>query len=743
MRRKEFQTAFSARIDAARIGFAANIGAAARRGARDLAVRADLAWRAEAAIVRAKLDDGRDEPMWRDQIDAFWDGGRLLALGFFEGAERASAFAARPDILVTAAKDPAFSGRAAFVDAIDSLRWRSGFCTLTLPADHPYLLLRAPDGTELRLALTGEKTGAAGGEQRLLMALAPEASGGDGAAFRVAAFSMRGDFERLAREQIALAGPRLVWALGQRRLVERRDGPARQTHLWPARRVFPAFQSRLSLEPVDVANEANGLAQQAPFAIMDHWLRENGAPRIVLRLRVPDSLDESARLLNRASAVLVMRQRQRLRDWTREQREAGEPIVEPLAFDDIRQAAGDPTEHPDAVEGPDSVVVANLLRLASEPDSAFDGFAARRQAEPSAPGLGATLDIEFYAAALGDEIGVVSVGAEAGDLGAAPLDPGGAAFARLFRVEADGVKPRRIGEDDPLLDELLRRAADEERAPTGAMARSAADRAASIHGRREKFVAALNVAFSRIGFPGRLDASALWDQLEPLLLASYAAQIVDATEPGRTLLQKLGGYGAFRADPSLLATLARRAELAGDDAPLALAHAREAGAASLLARFLSACGADGLARSNVGAEADAAMLRLLLTAPGVERAKAARLELSGDADIDREAPRAAEALSDAEALERAAERFLSAGLEKDAAALRLYLSDRRDGHWTRLTDATRLTALLARAEAERRQAESDAATKAAQDAARAPEPAQRPRGLFGAVRGLFGRGGEG
>jgi len=680
--------------------------------------------------------------MWRDQLDAFWDGGRVLALGFFESAERGSAFAARPELVAVAAKDPGFAGRTALVDVIDAVRWRSGFCVLQLPADHPYVLLRAPDGSELRLALTGEKTGATASEHRLLLALAPETNGGDGAAFRVASLSTRGDFERLAREQIALNGSRLVWAVGQRRLVERRDGATRQAHLWPARRIFPAFQSRMSLEPVELVNETNGLGQQAPFAIMDHWLRENGAPRAVLRLRVPDSLDESARLLNRASAVLILRQRQRLRDWTREQRETGEPVVEPLTFEDIRQATGDLSEYPDAVAAPDSVIVANLLRLASDAHPDVDGFAVRRLSETHAPGLGAALEIEFYAASLGDEVGVVSVGAETGDLGVAPADPGGVPFARLFRVEAEGLKARRLAEDDPQLDELLRRAADEERAPTGAMARSAADRAATLYGRREKFVAALNVAFSRIGFPGRLDATALWDTLEPLLLASYAAFVVDAAEPARGFAQRLGGYGAFRADPSLLLALARRPELAGDDAPLAFAHAREAGAASLLARVLAATGAEGLARSGDSAEAEAGALRFVLFAPGVERLKAARLELSGDLDLDREAPRAAEALGDAAALERTAERFEDAGLAEEAAALRLYLADRREGRWTPAADAARLAALLARADAERRQAAADAAFRAAQAAARPAEPAPRPRGLLGAMRGLFGRGGE-
>ena len=68
------------------------------------------------------------------------------------------------------------------------------------------------------------------------------------------------------------------------------------------------------------------------------------------------------------------------KNWAREQKDAGEPVVDPLGVEDIRQAVGEPHEQPDAVWANDSIVVANLLRLLTAPDETpFDGFALRRQ----------------------------------------------------------------------------------------------------------------------------------------------------------------------------------------------------------------------------------------------------------------------------------------------------------------------------------------------------------------------------
>ena len=676
--------------------------------------------------------------MWREQLDIFWDGARLLAIGCFDGAERAPPPAARPELTAISAVDAELAQEPALLDVIDVARWRAGPCVLELPRGHRFVGLRSPDGSELRIALTDEKDKNAppGGEWRLLLTLLPDAGGADPVTYRIVALSARGDFDRLAREQVALSGARLVWAVGQRRVIERRDIGPRVAHIWPARRVFPSWQSRIVLEAVE--GPSSGVdVQQAPFAVMDHWIRENGAPRVTVRLRVPDSLDESARLLNRASVALVMHQRRRLKDWMQEQRNAGEPVIDPLGFDDIRQATGELGEHPDAVEAPDAICVANLLKLVTNPDDVdFDGFAVRRLSEGEAPGLGAAIDIEFYGAALGDDVGLVSAVAERGDLGVSPIDPGGAPYVRLFRVEGDGLKPRRVPDDDPLLDEIMRRAAEQEGPPTGAMARTVAERAAGLQGRRDKLIVSLNAALSRSEYPGRFEPGGAWELFEPLLYSSFAALATYVGPPWRAAIQKVGGFVAYRADPPLVAALARRPEFAEGANAARLVESRRA-SRPLLYRFAAVGGAEGLAAPGADIDAQARAWRQLVRTPHADWLRAARIELAGESEDAADAAAAAAELHDEELVERAAAHFSERGEEDAAAALSGYLDARREGAFTPLGEAAGLAGLVARAQADWRQAESEAAL-AARQAAQEPPPPEKPKGILAAVKGLFG-----
>ncbi|WP_016919924.1 hypothetical protein [Methylocystis parvus] len=320
--------------------------------------------------------------MWQEQFDYFWDGRRRLVIGCYDGAERAPAAAARPALTVYSARDASFQSDATLVDVVDATRWRAGAAIFDIPIEHRFLRLTASDGSALTLHLGSEREQPASGEYRLLMTLLPESNGQEAAVFRIASLSPRGDVERLAREQTAAAGARLVWAFGQRRAFEQSADGALVAKIAPARRIFPAYQTRLLLEARALDTESAADTREAPFAVMQHWLRENGAPRAALRLRVPDSLEESATLLGRASVALVLNQRRRLRVWMQEQKQAGEAIIDPLTFDDIRQATGDPGEYPDAAETTDAVVVANLLNLLLDPDSPeADGVVVRRLQE--------------------------------------------------------------------------------------------------------------------------------------------------------------------------------------------------------------------------------------------------------------------------------------------------------------------------------------------------------------------------
>ncbi|WP_457798874.1 hypothetical protein [Methylocystis sp. S23] len=677
--------------------------------------------------------------MWQEQFDYFWDGRRRLVIGCFDGAERAPAPASRPALTVFSARDPACETEPTLVDAIDAARWRAGVAICDLPAEHRFVRLVAAEGGELTLHLGAERDQPPAGDYRLLMTLLPESNGSEPAACRLVSLSPRGDAERLAREQIAAAGARVVWAVGQRRAFEQGADGSLIARLAPARRVFPAYQSRLLLEARALETEAAADAREAPFAVMQHWLRENGAPRAALRLRIPDSLEESAALLGRAWVALVLNQRRRLRGWMQEQKQAGEPIIDPLTFDDIRQATGEPAEHPDAAESNDAVVVANLLNLLLDPDSPeADGFAVRRGADKNGAGLGETIDIDFYGAALGDDVGLVSPAARAGDLGVAPVDPGGPPLARLFRVEADGLVPRRFADDDPLLDELTRRAASAAaRVSAGTAAKAFAERAAGLKGRREKLVAGYNDVLTRAGLPARFAATGLWDVFEPLQQASFAALVTEAAPSLRAKLQEAGGYGAYGADPALTAHLARGGALAENAQGLRIGGDPR-GALSLAARYAAACGAEGMTPPGLDVAAQLRALRALAQESDTLILREARIGLSPEPGLRRAAALAVRQLLDVAGVERAIDHFERSRDAESAAALADYLAARRAGRWIAASSAPPLAALLARAGAEREEEQTRvAAGMTAAAAAPPPAPAvpEKPKGF---LRRLFG-----
>lgn len=668
--------------------------------------------------------------MWQEQFDYFWDGRRRLVIGAFDGAERAPPPGARPALTVCSAPDSDFQSEVALIDVIDGVRWRAGVIVLDAPEGHRFLRLEASDGEALVLHLASERAHPPGGDYRLLMTQLPDGVGDGAAAFRIVPLSARGDVERLAREQTASAGARLVWAIGQRRLFEQTPDGRLILRLTPARRLFPAYESRLVLEPLPLEAEAAADTREAPFAIMQHWLRENGAPRALLRLRIPDSLEESATLLGRTCVALAMNQRRRLRDWMKDQKLAGEPVIDPLTFEDIRQATGEAAEHPDAVQSTDAVVVANLLNLLLDPTAPeADGVTVRRGGDRTATGMGETIEIDFYGAGLGDEIGLVSPTAQPGDLGIAPSDPGGPPFARMYRVEGDGLTPRRVGEDDPLLEELMRRAgAASARAGTGAAARAFAERAAGLKNRREKFVAALNEALARAGVSTRFSAAGLWDVFEPLQQESFTALASAAP----ALAQQIGGYGAYAVDPALTAALLRGGPLAR-----LVQGIGGGGAGSLATRYAAACGLEGIAPPGLDAAGQRAALDAFERDETNLILSAARINLSPSAEARRAAAIAAQRLKDVSAVERALAHFEKAHDAAAATALTDYLTARRIGRWTAASSAPALAALIERAGVEREEEQTRIATgmTAAAAAPPPPSPPQKPKGFF---RRLFG-----
>jgi hypothetical protein len=664
--------------------------------------------------------------MWQEHLDCFWDGGRRLAAGFFKSDDGAEENASHPQLTIVSARDDAFLLDAALIDIIDAQRWRSRVVFFDLPPEHRFVRLTALDGAQLVLELSRASDQTSTNDWRLLMLLAPEPGGDDTIGLRVAALPARGDLDQLAREQITAAGVRLVWAIGQRRALTIAEDGAAHARLAPATQVYPLEQNRLTLEARPFDTEAAADAREAPFAIMQLWLAENGAPHAVLRLRLAESLEESASLLGRASVAMALRQRQRLNNWMHVQKQAGEPGIDPVTFEDIRQATGDPAEQPDAVEAGEAVVVINLLNLILDPESAgAAGVAVRRaSANRAASNGGETIEIDFYGASLGDDVGLVSPSASPGDLGVAPTDPGGSPFVRLLRVEGDGLVPRRISDEDPLLDEMLRRATGAAHATTGAAARVVAERASAQRSRRERLVAALNLALTRAHAPERFESAGKWQLFDPLLLTSFAARGAMGSIPG--------GYAAYVADPALAIALSRAGALSAGGVAAPARDSRAA--ASLLHRMLAALGLSGMAPNDMKDSMDAtshAALLQKLTSSSADAAALRDAQIRLPADIGQwdETVRAARRLGDASVIDVAQTHFTTHGDPESATALTDYLAWRQAGNWLPAEDAIVLASLITRADAESAEARARAEAEAL-----APPP-EKPKGFF---RRLFG-----
>jgi hypothetical protein len=659
--------------------------------------------------------------MWQEQLDYFWDGGRRLALGFFDSDDGARENAPHPQLTIISAQDDAFRHAPTFIDLIDSARWRSRIIFIDLPADHHFLRLTAPDGAQLTVELCRGPDRPAANDWRLLTLLAPPPGGGEAIGLRVTTLSARGDLDRLAREQIAAAGTRLVWAIGQRRAVAQTDDGFMLARLTPATQEYPAEQNRLMLEAKFYDAETAGDSRDAPFAIMQHWLAENGAPRAILRLRLAESLEESATLLGRVSVAMALRQRQRLNGWTQAQKQAGEPVIDPLTFEDIRQATGAPAEHPDAVEAGEAIVVVNLLNLILDPDATDAAGVAVRRAGANRAGAtsGETIEIDYYGAALGDDIGLVCPSASQGDLGVTPADPGGSPFVRLLRVESDALAPRRLSDDDPLLDDMLRRATSAAKTTSGAAARAVAERAAAMRSRRDKFIAALNAMLARANVPERFDAAGKWDLFEPMMQTSFAARA------GMGAI--VGDYAGYVADPALASALARAGALNKTDASPVTRDSRTT--PSLLTRTLAALGLGGMASGEMDIGTQAAFFqKLLANSADTAALRDARIAPPAIDASWSDTIKAARRLCDAKALREAQTHFVANDDTEAATALADYLAWRQADNWLPSKDAIVLAALVDRAETE--SAEARARAEAA-----AQTPPEKPKGFF---QRLFG-----
>jgi hypothetical protein len=200
--------------------------------------------------------------------------------------------------------------------------------------------------------------------------------------------------------------------------------------------------------------------------------------------------------------------------------------------------------------------------------------------------------------------------------------------------------------------------------------------------------------------------------------------IREANVAGRALAARLGGYRAFRFDPSLFAAITRRPEWT-ESAP---APSNGGHDAPLVYRFALACGAEGMIAPELSVARQARVFDFLMATPEPKMLRGARLQLGGGDGLDPAA--LARALSDASAIEDAAALFEGEGDAESAVALRRYLDDRASGVWTPLERAGPLARLMSAAKEARERAARGPAEEP-------PPPPPAPKGLLAAVRGFF------
>lgn len=673
--------------------------------------------------------------MWRSRIDAFWDGRRLFAVGFFMGSGTQDTPFLAPELVVVSARNLTCTDQATLVDTIDARRLRGGPCILLLPPDHSYVFLRSANGAELCYALTrGESRG--GDELRLLLIEKPMTPSSSPVEYRVTSLPDRGNVELLSQDHIAESGSNLIWVIGQSRHIERRDGPRELVQLWPTRHVFPTHRRRIVIQTAPYSSHIDSIALKAPFSIMEHWLREPGAPCATLRIRIPHSLEESKATLVRSGVVLVMHQRRHLRQWMREQKFFGDPSVDLLTFNDIQRATGRPSEHPDAAGVDDTIVIHNLSKLLANPKTTeFDGVSIRHRSESTAPNAGAMFDIEFFAAALGDDIGLVCTTEDDMDFGVLPFDPGGAPSVRLFRVESDGLQPLKIDSNDLLLSEILRVAVDEERSPVAGFTQITEGNPGEAE-QHEDYLHEYNAQLSAAGYFGRFRATRSWSLFEPLFISSFVALATDSAPDARALLTKLGGFDAYLEDPSLVSALMRSCEFSREADEKSFHDFRRA-SKSLVHRVVGAAHRSGFVVGDIGLQMQIHIWRLLTQTSDLRRLTTAGIALNGSDELNERVFSVAELLLDEEKVERAAMSCDELDLPELAQELRKYLMKRKRGDWTSFDEAARLAGIVEESNARWKRIEAEQAAAAAV-LTRRQQPA-RAGGVLATVKHFLAR----
>ena len=641
--------------------------------------------------------------MWRERLEAFWDGGASLVLGFFGVSDIAALIAPRHEFVITSCANKEFNSGVTLIDLIDIRTSPSKFWVITLPPRHEHVSIRVREGDELLLHLVRENE-VVGGEWRLLMTELPQP--GRDEFFRIAAVAAATKADRFEGEQIKRSGDRLVWALRQKRQVEYLGRVPAAMRISPSRRVWPSRESSVTIEAVEPIAGRPNRTDVAAFALLDLWQREV-PPKVAIRIRVSGTGDDIEASLRRMWVVHVMNQRRHLRDWIRTQRRAGDPIINPLTFEDVRNALNDPDELPNAIDAPHWAALFNLSHALTVGDEVEeDGATIRPLPRTASPGGTVAIEMEFFGATLGDDVGIVSNWARDGDIVVYPEDPGGSQKARLLRVGIDGLASGAFDDNDPALHEVLARAADLE----ADVAHEPGEvRTTEADARQSSFIALLK---SQVRSPALISsiAQSRWDDLAPIAVAELACIAAAGGPAAEEVLQRIGGYAAFRLDPVIASIVARRPDLISDIQSDLLGERHDT--SGHLARRLGVLrGTPQLVAQNLDLPRQIQGWRILTESGMAQQLTAARISLGGSNDVmagvgsivailndESQVEESAEALED-EASELQEDQGADSADARDAIekaeGLRTYLRSRQElGTWTALEEAARLSDLI-------------------------------------------------
>lgn len=405
------------------------------------------------------------------------------------------------------------------------------------------------DGKTVTIRLVADLALVAETKTQILMALVDKNEGDGDILLELKPLESNDSLISAIRREITQQSSKLLWALSQSHVYERFEENDWLLWLAPATRVYPSTQARIVILPQPLDLHASADMRQAPFSIMQHWLNENGAPRAIIQIRLPQTLEDTTQLLRRVYAFIAMRQRQRLNIWNQLQKLNGAPQIDPLNLIDLRTATGRFDECPDTVASDGSISIVNLLRLILDPEKyAGHGIAVRRQAISEGNRKnGEIVEVDFFAATLGDDVGLVCPTAMVGDLLIAPVDPGGPEKLRLLRFSPDGLQPLRAREDDPLAGEIINYVMQVSQATSFQ---------SQLRKCRECFTALLNKSLTGVLTISPFDLSDAWEGLDPLMQLSYARLVSRIAPMKRQRLFALGGYLAYAADPALATALA-------------------------------------------------------------------------------------------------------------------------------------------------------------------------------------------